>query len=253
MRRRGEQPNLLEVIRRLERRVSDLESGNRIGNTAIDSGNLVVESGSSINIYHPSQSDWPIVRLGDISGHWGIAVTQVLPSRDGFQSTLFETGAPGPELDEVFTPIFTVFGVAGDSLMSLAPNWGLAEPRTVHNFLPTSNHITPAASTTSATFAQIFTVWGYTYHEGILIDYIVQNDVGTTSEVQIREANIDSVTATASHGSGAFEYGSLNFDFVSNASGDDPFPGMFFKVDLEIRRTSGAGVVRAGMISAIGF
>lgn len=249
----GDDDNLAQQVAELKKRVADLESGNRIGSTAIDQGNLVVSSGASINVLRPTD-DGIIARIGDLQdlGIWGISVHNPNPVFP-VTNPMFSVGAS--DVDGIFPAgQINMLDSRGNFIFSLGFPFGIDDPMMAHNFIPTANISTPSLSTTSATFAGLWTVYGYTMHPYINVSYVIQNDVGTTSEVRLRDAvNSNPTTDPTSWGSGAYSFGTIYYEHKSPFTpGGEPFAGMLFQTDLEVRRVSGAGTVRVQVIAATG-
>lgn len=250
----GDEDNLAKQVAELRKRVADLEAGNRIGATTIDRGSLVVASGASVNVLRPLDGG-TVIRVGDTQdlGLWGIAVFNPNPDFP-VSNPIFEAGTTDPD---GFFPdgLVNVIDHQGDFVFALGYPFGLSRPYGAYTFFPTSGIGTPSLSTTSGTFAGLWTVYGYSMHPGISVAYIIQNDVGTTSEVRLRDAfNSNPTTTPTAWGSGAYSFGNAFYQHLSPAAApsDPPFAGMLFQTDLEVRRTSGAGTVRIQILSALG-
>lgn len=248
----GDDDNLAQQVAELKKRVADLESGNRIGATSIDRGTFLVSSGASINVLRASDGGM-VARIGDIQDLdlWGIAVFNPNPDFP-VSNPLFEAGASEPG---GFFPdgLVSIIDRQGDFVFELGFPFGLGKPYGTYNLTQTSFFSTPSLSTTSATFVGLWSTYGFTMHPTIYIGYIIQNDVGTTSEVRLRDAaNSNPTTAPVSWGSGAFSFATLSYTHQSSIAPGPPFAGMAFQTDLEVRRVSGGGTVRVQAIMATG-
>lgn len=247
----GDDDNLAKQVADLRKRVAHLEAGNRIGATTIDRGTLSVSSGGSIEVTRPLD-DATIARIGDLTGDlWGIAVYN--PNPDAPTSNpLLQVGASSP--DDIFSSgLVNIIDYNGDYIFTLGYPFGLGRPYGTQSFVPTSTIGTPSQSTTSGSFVGLWTSYGFTMHPQIIVYYVIQNDVGTTSEVRLRDAfNSTPTTTPTAWGSGAYAISSVFYEHLSSSTPGDPFAGMLYQSDLEVRRTSGAGTVRVQVLTALG-
>jgi hypothetical protein len=243
-------PTLGEYIAQLDRRLKALESGGGKGNTSIDSGQLVLKAGATL-VVRRQLDDGIVARIGNTNDDvWGVQA--VNPNVGGEGATLFLAGAsePGGAYEG---GIVNVVDHQGDAVVSLGTNWGLGTPGFDYAFAPTTAHATPTQSTTSGTFAAMWTIFGYAYHPFLTISYLVQNDAATTSEVRARDTWYSNPTTDPrSFGAAAFSYDTFAMEHKNDAAGNPPSAGMLFKVDLEMRRVSGAGACRIQLLSVNG-
>jgi hypothetical protein len=240
-----------DIIAQFDRRLKALESGGGKGNTSIDSGELTLKSGATL-IVRRQLDDGIVARIGNIDGDvWGIQANN--PNTGGDGSPMFVAGASEPGgVDE--GGVVDVIDHNGSSVVSLGVNWGLSSPSFDYPFALSSVHATPSASTTSGSFASLWTVYGQGFHPFLELSYLVQNDVGTTSEVRARDTAFSNpTTAPNAHGSGAFVYSQLFYEHENDFAGGPPYAGFLFKIDLEMRRVSGAGTARLQLLSVNGF
>lgn len=247
-----QQPDLARMVADLQKRVANLESGNRAGATSIDKGELTISSGGSLVVKRPIDGA-VVARIGDLPDIdlWGIAAYNPNPDFP-VSNPQFSAGASAPD---GLTPegSFDVLDHQGDFVFTLGFPFGLGRPMSSYNFVATSTIATPSLTTTSGTFVGLWSAYGYTMHPSIFITYVIQNDVGTTSEVRLRDAfNSNPTTGAQSWGSGAFSFGTLFYTHQSPSTPGEPFAGMIFQTDLEARRVSGAGNVRLQIIAATG-
>jgi hypothetical protein len=215
----GKENDLTQQVADILRRLGNLESGNRIGLTSIDRGQLTVQSGASIDVRRPLDNA-TVVRIGDLQdlGLWGIAAVNPNPDFPVL-NPMFEVGATDPE--GVFPEgVVNVIDRRGNFVFTLGFPFGLGNPSMAHNFIATSTLSAPSQST----------------------------------KVRLRDAyNSNPTTPAIAFGAGAYTFSQLFYEHKSSASPGDPFSGMLFQTELEARRTGGAGAVRVQQIFAAGF
>ena len=240
-----------DIINDVLRRLRALESGGGKGNTSIDTGELTLKSGATL-IVRRQLDDGVVARIGNIDGDvWGIQANN--PNTGGDGTPMFVAGAsePGGLYED---GIADTIDRQGSTVVGLGAHWGLSDPGFSYPFALTSVHATPTASTTSGSFAGLWTVYGYAAHPFLTLSYLVQNDAATTSEVRVRDTYFSNPTSGAvAYGASAFQYGSISMEHKNDVSGNPPSSGFLFKVDLEMRRVSGAGTCRIQLLSVNGF
>jgi hypothetical protein len=243
-------PTISDLLSQFDRRLKALESGGGKGNTSIDSGELTLKSGATL-IVRRDLDDGVVARIGNIDGNvWGMQANN--PNTGGDGTPMFVAGASEPGgFDE--GGVVNVIDHQGVVVVSLGDNWGLGGPGFDYPFAPTSVHATPSASTTSGTFAGLWTVYGYAAHPFLTLSYLIQNDAATTSEVRARDTYFsDPTTTPISYGASAFQYDSITLEHINDVSGGPPSSGFLFKIDLEMRRVSGGGACRLQLLSVNG-
>lgn len=232
----GSSIEFLGMIQDLIRRVEKLESGARIGNTAIDLGSLWVKNGS--------------FKVGD-------------PAKIYFGPVLFGTDTtPGwifYRADE--TPVFALAGSSADDQFWLfrdnvgnivisddgQTNQGLARPYIPIAF---SEHYNFAfnINTTSATFTGLWAAQYVKQHPRIRVKALVKTSDGTTGG-EIRLFNIttgEDITGAVNIPLGQF--GIINLG-PTQITGDHM---SLIEVEVQVRRTAGAGNIGVKIYGATG-
>jgi len=137
---------------------------------------------------------------------------------------------------------------AGSNILADAHNvaaLGMGDPRIHVQFFD------PNAFTTftSSSFTTMRTGFWYLYSPHLRVTVLVQNDVGTTSEVRVVEQG-GAEQAIFGAGSGAFQYVDLIVDRRHCINGTGP-NGNIAALDLQARRVSGAGNAKVCFAEAI--
>lgn len=238
----GDVDGLVQQISDLIKRVDNLERGNRVGNTSIDRGVLAVRDGQ-IKAIHENGN--PTVQIGNLDPNTGISGIAIRRSDLSLMVQMTSTGNPPTDEDLFF------YDKEGNIILS--DNWangpGLGFPILAHFAIPTSSYSVPSLSTTSGSFAALWTVSGQNGHNGIIVLVLVQSDVGTTGEVRLRDPTTGlQIGTTLTVTSGFFNFAFLNGPVVPSIV---PINSTF-KFDVEARRTGGAGVVRVEVIFVYG-
>ncbi|MET7398953.1 hypothetical protein ABZS66_36295 [Dactylosporangium sp. NPDC005572] len=243
-------PSGAQIIADILRRLHILESGHRASDTAVDKGLFTVRSGATMEVRRPTD-DAVVARIGRLRSDdlWGIAAYNPQANTD---APMIEVGAgePGGFLDD---GILNITDVDGSIIFNIAQPWGLGAPYAAYNITASALLTTPTTTTTSGSFAPLWTAFGQTYHPSIMVHYVIQTDVGTTAEVRLRDGyNSYPTTPAISYGSGTNAIDAQSYQHAGTQLAEAPFAGMGFRTELEARRVSGGGVVRLQAIAALG-
>lgn len=255
--------DLIERISKLERRLSALERTPQLPTSAVNSGGIVIRGGS-LDVYRGTDQDYTegLLTVGsftNVNGQDGMSL-QVTRSQeveggdldqneetvDGNSSLILAT-VEGEDPDFKFPTIF-ISDKSGHTLISDSTNArrGFSDPKMHQSFSSGT-----FATSTSGTFASIMTSEWFMYHPHVMINVLVNNDVGSASELRLSEIGGTTDIITESVASGANEYLAVIAARSSMNSGDGP-NGNPALLSLDHRRSSGAGTIRSQVISVIG-
>lgn len=214
--------NLLKELRDLRRRISVLEKAPRLLNSAVTD----------------PVTNKPLFYIGWLDGTQEYGV--VLSRNDGSPAlAIYGAAAEGAQQ---FLAIFDRQGniVAGDDTNS---GQGLARPYLNVPFA--SLDMSAASGTTSATFTSVETSQSYKTHPRFYGLALVIADAATTGDVRLRDTDGNNIGTQQAVAAGSFAY---------YAFGPDTVPGAHMatkQVELQVRRNSGAGVVRGRMVAGM--
>lgn len=223
-------PDLLDKIKELETRISRVERARQLGNAAIDKGDLTVLGGGSLIIVHPNGTPIAVVGKNVVDGleQWGVA-TYRPDSSVAMVSTSTEAGES----------TFSIRDKNGDPVFQVDDDFGISIPQMLYGLTKTADIATPPVTTTSGTFTALWTAHGIVQSPRIKIRFLIQNPGGTTSEVRLTDPTLGiTLAGPQAYGSGFFNYDNIVGPLQFEGYADDRF-----KVDLEVRRASGAGTV----------
>lgn len=230
--------NLISYIKKLEKRIENLERSQRIGNTAIDNGSITVNNGAVVS-KHPNGVE--LFRSGTgstvlpfevdptpgyvtrITRASGVKVFEQFASEDGTEAKFFMNDREGNE-------------VLGDDWLS---GRGLSRPYLPLNYYTMADYNTPPVNTTSATFVGLYQVYGIMQHRGVEFRLRVAADIGTAGNIRLQDTFFgytiwsDSIAA----GFNGEKQG------TGNLNGLVPY-GSNFSFEIQVQRTAGAGVIR---------
>lgn len=255
--------DLIERIAKLERRLSALERTPQLPTSGVNSGSIVLRGGS-LDVYRGLDQDYTegLLTVGSntfVNGQDGMSI-QVTRSQEveggdvdvdgeliSGNSSLVVATVEGEDPDFKFPTIF-IRDKSGEILMADSTNArkGFSDPKMHQSF--TSGTF---ASSTSGTFASIMTSEWYMYHPHVMINVLVNNDVGSSSELRLSETGGTADIITVAVASGANAYVPVIAARSSMVSGDNP-NGNPALLNLEHRRSTGAGTIRSQVISVIG-
>lgn len=223
-----------------DRQLRELAAARTLEAATVGAGGVTIKNGGTLRVLHEDG----VTELLAVRRN-GVGAYIVTMHRDD-GSTAFEIQSltPGPgQYWALFDRAHNV--VVSDDAISGA---GLARPHLSWNMAPTSELLTiPAAqSTTSATFTAVWTTYGEKQHPRLKIYVLTRTDAATTGEIQIRDGSTGTVIVApvvlpANDNSQRLLEGQLDGTF-----------GDIKNVDVEIRRTGGAGTVAARLLLAEG-
>lgn len=231
-------PDLLDYIKKLEQRVANLERSQRATNTSVDRGSITVNNGAIVS-KHPNGTE--LFRSGKgetvlpfevdptqgyvtrITRANGVKVFEQFASDDGAEAKFFMNDREGNE-------------ILGDDWLS---GRGLSRPFLPLNHYPMSEYNTPPVSTTSATYAGLFQVYGIMQHRGVEFRLRVAADIGTAGNIRLQDTFFsytiwsDSIAA----GFNGEKQGTGNLNGLVGY-------GSNFNFEIQVQRTAGTGVIR---------
>jgi len=248
-------PDLIDRIVQLERRLSALERTPQAPNTGVNTGGITIKGGVLDVIRDDATNEGRISAGSNVVVNGEDGMSLVVYRSDTVPGADFTSGQPSLELTTVdgfvadpsfCFPTVRVMDKSGDTILSDSTNYrrGMDDP-IMHQSFTTGVY----QSSTSGTFAFIMSAEWYMYHAHCRIRVLVQNDGGNTSELRVTE-NGGTFTQTTSVPSGAFQYMDLivkRSSMVSQGSN-----GNVAALNLEHRRTGGAGTIRTQVISVVG-
>jgi len=212
---------LLSRIRDLERQIRELRRGT-LSNATISQGGLEVRT----------PDGFLIARIGEFDA-WGTPATgmEIYRRSGGLQARFFDTtGAGGGGY-------WALFDEAGEILASedTVSGSGLATPYIDTHPTPYSRVLTPPESTTNGTFTPLWRIHHRRQHPRIFVRVIAKTDGSTSGEVRL---NVDGTIIAAP----------ITIPVAANGYYDlhGNVPGALRSiqhVDVEARRTAGAGTV----------
>lgn len=220
--------DLLTRIKDLERQVRELRRRN-ISNAVISDGNLEVRTASG----------QVIMRAGDIPyNNTTVTGLQTFRANGTLASIQWDTPTGGG--------FWAFFDEAGAILLSndTVSGSSLATPYLGYHVVPWSEVLSPPQSTTNAAMETLHRIHGQRQNPWIRVLLIVQSDAGTTGEVQVADAGTP-LTAATPIAAATNTYTWIDAP-VSGAHMDAKF------LDVQARRTGGAGAIRIGVASVLG-
>lgn len=256
----GEEHDLIGYIKSLELRVRALESGQRAGNTSVDTGTLAVANGGSIVARRDTSFEEGAISVTTddvVDGQTGLGLhfTRSETVRSGVQDVAGATAVSvqsieGQGTGNVRYPTVNVYDKNGDVFLSDAHNGrrGMGEPK-LHS---TWFDVTVFKSTTSGSFAYMFTCHWYMYHPHVRVRTYVQADGGTAGEVELKEPSTSKQLAVATIPTAANQFLDLTVDRRAFQFGSSP-NGTVGQFDINTRRTSGGGSIRILIVEIIGI
>lgn len=226
--------DLLQQIAALQQRVSDLEATAQSGSTSVDSGNLEILNGS-LKVTAPGATDFTV--------HFGLVQMQDLTYTPGWifkrtdGSIAFNlVGLSGGR------QVFSFFDRYGSFLFGddIDTGYGMAAPYIGFSNVRESDFTTPPITTTSGTFVTMFKACGIKQQPRIATTILLTNDAGTSCELQLR----DYTTSTVISGPHSVGAGTSIKILVGDTSNLSAVHLGNLIVELQARRTAGAGSVR---------
>lgn len=224
-------------IKSLEKRIENLERSQRIGNTAVDDGSVVV-NGGAIVAKHPNGQE--LFRSG--------AGTTVLPFEvdptEGYLTrirrasgvTVFESFA-SDDGAEAKMQINDRLGneILGDDWLS---GKGLSRPFISLRTYTIAEYNNPTITTTSATYVGLYQAYGVLQHNGAYARIKIVAGIGTTGNIRLQDTFFNYTIASAAITSGF----NGELDLIGNLNGLINY-GDNFNFEIQVQRTAGAGTI----------
>lgn len=234
-----EDPNdLIQQLKELTKRVENLESGNRIGATSIDTGTFRVSSGEMVvgGVNFPQ-----IVFFGLITYGGDPAPGWIFRRGDGTAAYALLGSSPTEQFwalyDNQENIIFSDDGVT---------NQGIGRPFMPIPFTEHSNTV-PVLTTTSGTFTAVQTGRYQKQHPKVQVDVLVRSSDGsTTGEVRLWNGTRNELVAGPNTiTAGLYGLSTLGPAAVNGNHMDT------MELEIHIRRTAGAGTIGARTFMAM--
>ncbi len=221
---------LIERIKRLENEVATLKRGTTLSNSVLSRGSMEVQTDSGQVLQRIGAIPWAGTTVQGIAAYRANGTIANIvwdtPTGGGYWAWFAEVG-------EIVVSDDTVSGQ------------GLARPYLQHTVMRYSEVLTPPAATTLGTFERLYRIHGHHQQPYLRAYLITQSDAGTTGEVQLAVNGV-AITTTPT----AIPAADNSYRIV-----DALLPGdhmSIIAVDVEARRTAGAGGVRVAVAVASG-
>ena len=259
--------DLLDKVIELEKRLSALERTPQASNVGVNTGGITLKGGS-LRTERPNEDPFNsqgTISIGSnigVNGEAGMSISvnrsNAVPGANTFEDGTIVTGetamtvatVDGTTVDPTFTfPTIQLRDKSGSPVFGDSRNArrGMTDP-IMHQTWQPGTYI----NSTSGTFAFIMSSECYLYHPHIRIRVLVQNDVGSSSELRVSENGGNNNIMTVTMGSGAFQYQDLVVarSLLSQGNGNN---GNIAAMNLEHRRSAGAGTIRTQIMSVVGI
>lgn len=230
-------PDLVDKIKKLEQRISNLETNSRIGNTSVDTGSFRVNTGET-NKFQVYVDGIKQMQIGSEGGVPDIRIWRPNGLTAFFMTRFANRDIIGLQDDNLHT-------IVGDDAVS---GFGLARP-----FIPVPFYddlqFAPARTTTSATFTNLQWATYNIQHPWLYITSLVRCSDGTTGGEIIVNVNGNTVlptTTTIPVGSNALFDQFINFATYGTGYGGN------VEVTIAARRTAGVGTIGVRTVYAYG-
>lgn len=267
---RQENDNLVERIRKLEQRISVLERNPRLSAGGVTDGGITIDGGN-ILVQRPNDdiNNEGRISIGSnivVNSEAGMSLTMKrsnsVPGADKYgsgphageivngNSILTLATVDGTVVDPTFAfPTIQLNDKSGSVLISDSSNArrGFGDPVLHYAFTDGSYK-----TSTSTSFAFVLLCEWYMYHAHFRIRVLVQNDSGNSSELRVSENGGNGNLLTQAVALGAFQYIDLIIPRSATLTGNNNNGNTAF-MQLEHRRTAGAGTIRTQIISCVGI
>ncbi len=222
--------NLLTRLQAAERRIAALERGRPMAGAAISQGNLDVRTPDGESIMRAGE-----IPYGDQTAY-GVEIRR---RSGGLQARFFDTDSGDGYA--------AIFDEQGSTIFSedTSSGFGIATPYLQVAAMPYSSVLSPPQSTTSGTFTPLHRIHFQLQQPWLRAYLICQTDAATGGEVQLAIGGVaitDSPTPLGASSSG----------YVTIDARIEDSQRSFQHVDVEARRSSGAGAVRVAVAFASG-
>jgi hypothetical protein len=222
--------NLMTRLIAAERRIAALERARPMAGASISEGNLDVRTPDGSSIMRAG-----VIPYGSETA-FGVEVRR---QSGGLQARFFDTvdgNGYAAIFDEQGSTIFSEDTFSG---------FGIATPYLQVAAMPYSSVLSPPQSTTSATFTPLHRLHFQLQQPWLRTHLICQTDASTTGEVQLANAGIPLTTSPLTLDASLNAYKTVDARIVDGQRS-------FQYVDVEVRRTGGAGGVRVAVAFASG-
>lgn len=226
-------PDFLEKFKKLEKRVSNLETNNRAGQTSVDSG------GFRINVNEDNEFEIYI----DGTLRFKAASDEIRFFRPDGLTAFFLTEFANRYI--IGLQDNSLHTILGDDAIT---GFGLSRPWLTIPFYD-DLQFAPARTTTSATFANLQWATYNVQHPFVFVTSLVRASDGTTGGDIILKVNGNVVTSSLTAipvGSNALFTTSINFAYYGVPFGED------CELVVAARRTAGAGNLGVRVVHAYG-
>ncbi len=222
--------DLASRIKGLEARLAALERGRPMAGAAISQGNLDVRTPDGESIMRAGE-----IPYGDQTAY-GVEIRR---RSGGLQARFFDTDSGDGYA--------AIFDEQGSVVFSEDTNsgFGIACPYLQVAAMPYSSVLSPPQTTTSGTFTPLHRLHFQLQQPWLRTHLICQTDVGTTGEVQLAISGVPVTASPTPLDAGISDYKTVDARIVGGQRS-------FQYVDVEVRRTAGAGNVRVAVAFASG-
>lgn len=247
MGRNVEHPDdLIGYIKKLERRIENLERSQRIGNTSIDEGNVTVNNGAIV-AKHPNAVELFRTGTGEAVLPFEVDPTPgyVTRIRRGNGNLVFEvfTTEDGNEAK------WRLCDRNGDEIVG--DDWligrGLGRPWLEVSAVTMAEYLNPSIIVTSASYTGTHLITGNFQHPAIGVRVRIKADAATAGNVRVQDTFFGNTLCSSAIAPAA--------DTVIDMSGNLPGLrglGQDHTFELQVQRTSGAGNIRVLLMHVYG-
>lgn len=229
-----ERTDLIKRLVDMEKRIKNLETGNSLGYSSVDVGSLTINAvGGTFKVKAQGAE---VLSIGPIGGN-GLPGL-VIRKADGTEVFSVIGAIPEKQTWQFLDSLGNI--VIGDDFVS---GVGLARPYIQGYPVPSTYFSTPPYSTASASFTPLETFVMVYQNPMLRAIVLVSADPGTSGEIRLHQASSDAVLVQQSISAGTFGYFFLD--------GEVPQRHQLYElltIDVDVRRTGGAGIIRAGTV-----
>lgn len=238
--------DLVSYIKQLEKRIEYLERSQRIGNTAIDKGNVVVNNGAVVAKY-PNGVELFRTGTGTTTLPFDTLPTQgyVTRFRRGNGNLVFEAFST-----EDGGSTTTQFNDRNGNQI-LSEDWligkGLGRPFIPWHGYRASDWTTPPDIITASTFTAVYILEGNQQHPALYVNVRCVADAGTAGEIRLQDTFYGNTmwSATISAGFNGNLTGTGTINDLRNYGENQ-------SLEIQARRTAGTGNLRFLLVMAYG-
>lgn len=238
--------DIITHIKKLEKRIENLERSQRISNTSIDEGSVVVNNGAIVS-KHPNGVELFRAGQGETTLPFEVDPTPGYLTRikRGNGQTVFEvfSDADGGESR------LTIHDKNGNQLF--AEDWligkGIGRPFIPLNGYKVSEWLTPPDIVTAASFTGVYIIEFNLQHPAVYVNLRCTTGADVTGEVRLRDTFFGQDLWTASVGTNF----SGNLEGQGNVNGLRTY-GNNMSLELQARKTAGVGNMRLHLVMTYG-